>query len=136
MKIQLMDVSETPEVMELWKKEMIQLTNLEDEINLFAQTVEETLGHANVYLVKENKKIMSFATVLEGFYISDFFYQSEDIGRELIDNLKTRYDELQIDLHHKHPANSLLEELGFHKLEHGEHDVLGFEEIQYEWLGE
>lgn len=135
MKIQLMNVSETPELMELWKKEMIKLTDLEEEINIFSLAVEETLGHANVYLVKEDDKINSFATVLEGFYISDLFYLNEETGRALISDLQTRYDELQIDLHRDHSANSLLESLGFTKLGHGEHDVLEFEEIQYEWIG-
>lgn len=136
MKIQLMDVSETQELMDLWKNEMIKLTGMEDEINLFFPVVEETLGHSNIYLVKEDNKINSFATVLEGFYISDLFYLNEEAGRALINDLKTRYDELQIDLHHKHPANLLLPSLDFTKLGRSEHDVLTFDEIQYEWLGE
>ena len=133
--IKLMELSETKSIMDLWRREMKELTRLDEEINEFSEVVEEALGHANVYVAHKNKEISGFVTVLEGFYISDFFYDDEETGKALIEDIKKRYDELQTDLHHKHQANHLLPQIGFSKLGHGEHDVLGFDEIQYEWLG-
>lgn len=134
--IELMELSETKNIMDLWRKKMKELTKLDEEINDFSIVVEEVLGHANVYVAHKDKEISGFATVIEGFYISDIFFDEPNTGEALISELKKRYDELQIDLHHEHPANELLNTLGFSKLKHGEHDVLRFEEIEYEWLGE
>ena len=134
--IELMELSETKKIMDLWRKEMKELTKLDEEIDDFSIVVEEVLGHANVYVAHKDKEITGFATVIEGFYISDIFFDQPTTGEELINELKKRYDELQIDLHHDHPANQVLIKLGFSKLKNGEHDILGFEEIEYEWLSE
>lgn len=130
--IKLMELSETDAIMNLWRKEMKSITGLNEEINEYSEAVEEALGHANVYVAHEANKVIGFATVLEGFYISDLIYTEEEIGKALLSELKNRYDELQIDIHHDHKANQLLPVMGFTKLSNGEHDILGFDEIEYE----
>ena len=134
--IKLMELTEVDTIMDMWSKEMKNITGLDKEIDSYAQTVEDAFGHANVYVFHSGEDISGFAAIMEGFFISDLVYKSDETGKSLILELKKRYDELQTDLHHNHKANTLLPKLGITKLEGSTHDVLGFNENGYEWLRE
>lgn len=134
--IKLMEISEIDTILYLWNHEMKELTGLDKEIDDYAPALEEALGHGNVYVAHNGEEIIGFAAVMEGFFISDIIFNNDVTGENLVIELKDRYDELQTDVHHKHKANVLLPKLGFKKLEESKHDILGFDEIEYEWLSE
>ena len=83
--VELMKLKETNKVMELWTKEMFQLTNDEMKVNSLAFEVKEELGHGNVYVYhNEDGEITSFATVHEGYFISDLIVEGEMACKALI----------------------------------------------------
>lgn len=135
MMVELMKIEETEDVLNLWEKKTKEITNLDHEVDEYKDAMEEAIGHANIYVHhNKQKRIDGFAMIIEGVYMSDLIYPSKDVGIEIIDILKERYDEIQTDVHIDHPANELLPKLGFSFREKAVHDVMGYSENEYEWL--
>lgn len=133
--VKLMELTETKELMDLWKKEMNTFTSKTLKVNEQAYGVEEALGHGNVYVMHDkNHKIIAFAVVHEGYFITELMVDCEESTIALIQELIKRYDELQIDLYENNIANKYLIDLGFNKLGEFVNDIFDYKEIQYEYL--
>lgn len=132
--IKLMEYSETREVMELWRQEMTKLSKQEIEVKALLSEVEESMEHANVYVQHKDNEITGFATIVEGFYIADLIGDNESTLTELIKEMQSRYDELQISVHYEESSNNILKQLGFIQFGESEHEIFKHKLLEYEWF--
>lgn len=138
MKVRLVTIPEEQEVLAMWKEKSIDLLGEEyiEPLENYEEAVAEMIGHANVYVLEKNHELIGFASIVGGYYISNFFVNSEEEADLLMETLQKRYDELQADFYIEVNVNAWMEKWGFSKIGESQHDVLGYPEYQYEWLDE
>lgn len=136
MKVRLVTIPEEEKVLRLWEEKSKELLGPEyqEKLGDYREAVEEMIGHANVYVLEKEGDIIAFTSIVGGYYISNFFVDTKEEGDLLMEFLQERYDELQIDVHHESKVNHWMENWGFENLGVGKHDILGYTELQYEWL--
>lgn len=95
------------EVMEIWIQTNINAHDfIEREywINNF-DLVKKLLPDAKVYIFQEDNIIKGFIGVIEEGYIAGLFvkeeYQREGIGEKLIEYIKSKYNQLKLDVYSK-----------------------------------
>ena len=87
--VRLMTISELDSVLKLVK---------EQDLN----TLREALPHLNVYVYEEEGHIKGFTYILDGYCIGDLIVEDASlkgsIEQELLEVLKSKYDELLINI--------------------------------------
>ncbi|MBK2402095.1 MULTISPECIES: GNAT family N-acetyltransferase [Erysipelothrix] len=118
--IRYMEIPEIEQVMKIWLE-----CNL--EVHSFMEatywtdnydTVKEMMENSNIYVSVEEGVIQGFAGVTEGYYLAGIFvlkdYRNKGIGKQLLDYIKTRYDELTLDVYdHNKQAQNFYKREGF-----------------------
>lgn len=134
--VRLMGITELEDVMKLWEENLINILGNEkkEEIDAYKEAAEEMMAHANVYVHLDDEKITGFISIVGGYYVSNIVFNDYSHMPEVLDYVKKRYDELQVDVFAKSKANEILVENGFTLLGTASHDVLSYEEKEYEWL--
>lgn len=134
--VRLMGITELEDVMKLWEENLINILGNEkkEEIDAYKEAAEEMMAHANVYVHLDDEKITGFISIVGGYYVSNIVFNDYSHMPKVLDYVKKRYDELQVDVFAKSKANEILVENGFTFLGTASHDVLSYEEKEYEWL--
>lgn len=134
--IQLMTIPQTKTVLDMWFDKLDKLNEDTQAVKDYKETLEEVIGHANVYVYLDANDIKAAAIIHEGYYLSDLIYQDKEIAIELIEEIKKRYDELQADVHVDDKLNEVMAATGFKFLGKSQHDLFSYEENQYEYLAQ
>lgn len=105
--IKKFDISKLDDIMAIWLETNIKAHSFIPEeywIKNF-DMVKQVLPSADIYVYEENNIIKGFIGVVEQNYIAGIFvkkeYQKEGIGQKLIDNCKSRYPYLVLDVFSK-----------------------------------
>lgn len=139
--VRLMEIQELPTVLEMWKvinKEAHPFIG-EDYWDNQDETMIQTFGNANVYVYVEHDVIKGFAFVVEGYYLGGVFVEDKarrrKFGTELVNFIKSRYDELVINIYDENKsAQSFITSLGFSKEETEIEEATGVSETTYAWF--
>lgn len=141
--IRLMKIEEQETVLALWyqmNQKDHDFISMDYWLSL-REVMETTLGNANVYVYELDQEIKGFTFIVEGFYIGGLYIEDnerrKDYATELVEYLKTRYDELVIDIYEKNTgAKAFLETVGFALEEKVLEDETQEYELTYAWYSE
>ncbi|AYV33944.1 GNAT family N-acetyltransferase [Erysipelothrix rhusiopathiae] len=118
--IRYMEIPEIDQVMEIWLKCNLEVHSFVDASfwNDNYDSVKEMMENANIYVSVEDGVIQGFAGVTEGYYLAGIFVSKDSrnkgIGKQLLDYIKARYDELTLDVYDQNiKAQSFYKREGF-----------------------
>ena len=133
--IRLMKITEIERVMDIWSSYLIDTIGVEKgQVAEYEPAAFEMMQHANVYVYVEDNLVTGFISIVGGYYVSNLIFSETEEVKEALQFVQERYDELQVDLFEQANANEVLLSQGFKFLGKGIHDVLGYDEKEYEWL--
>ncbi|CAM2819241.1 N-acetyltransferase [Erysipelothrix tonsillarum] len=138
--IRYMEIPEINRVMEIWLQSNLDAHSFVDPSYWTDNydLVKEMMENANIYVCEEDGIIQGFAGVMEGYYLAGIFVdksmRSKGIGKQLLDYLKTRYDELTLDVFDQNPkAQSFYKREGFTTVESANNEETGHLEHTMVW---
>ncbi|WP_323616730.1 GNAT family N-acetyltransferase [Erysipelothrix rhusiopathiae] len=118
--IRYMEIPEIDQVMEIWLQSNLEVHSFVDAAfwNDNYDNVKEMMENANIYVSVEDGVIQGFAGVTEGYYLAGIFVSKDSrnkgIGKQLLDYIKARYDELTLDVYDQNiKAQSFYKREGF-----------------------
>ncbi|CAM3713503.1 hypothetical protein ERUR111494_08235 [Erysipelothrix urinaevulpis] len=132
--VTLMTIPQTKTVLNLWKEDLKKQINDEELFKSYSEDLGSVIGHANVYIIEDGGTITDYAIIVEGYYLAALNYASNESAKILLDYVKTKYDEIQIDVLKENEKNQVLLDNQFTFIEETTNEVLGIQENAYEFL--
>ncbi|MEG0328208.1 MAG: N-acetyltransferase [Erysipelothrix sp.] len=138
--IRLMEIPEIDEVMDLWINTNFEVHDYVDSSYWRENydSFKEMLENANIYVSVDNNRINGFAGVLGGHYLSGIFVDSisrnNGVGKELMNHLKERYDELTLNVYQQNKkAIKFYEREGFVVIDEDVEEETNIPEFTMAW---